>query len=167
MSQIDLMVNINCMADRFINKKDEKIPVSHLSLKRSKNLIVVAVILILLVLLFVAYSHIHYEKYPLHMPLKMVSRFGELRPDHFHMGLDISTNGKENLPVYAICDGYISRVKIEEGNTGKCLFVKQDDGIISVYGHLNQFSKELEEYVHQKQYKEHSCEQNIDFIISR
>ena len=101
-------------------------------LKGVRRLIVGIGILMLAILLFVFYTRIHYENYPLHMPLKMVSRFAELRPDHFHMGLDISTNGKENVPVYAICDGYISEVKIEETNTGKCLFVKQNDGIISV-----------------------------------
>ena len=35
-----------------------------------------------------------------------------------HMGLDIRTGGKENLPIYAIEEGYISRVKIEAGGYG-------------------------------------------------
>jgi Membrane proteins related to metalloendopeptidases len=155
------------MADRKVNKDVGNAPVRFLSFKRSKRIAFGTVIGVLTILLFVFYTRLHFENYPLHMALKMVSRFGELRPDHFHMGLDISTNGKENVPVYAICDGYISEVKVEESNTGKCLFVKQTDGIISVYGHLNLFSKELEQYVHQKQYKEHRWEQDIHFTIPR
>ena len=38
------------------------------------------------------------------------STFGENRDDHFHMGLDIKTNGKIGLEVLEVEDGYISRI---------------------------------------------------------
>ena len=38
------------------------------------------------------------------------SNFGEYRDDHFHMGLDIKTNGRTGYEVYAIENGFISRI---------------------------------------------------------
>ena len=40
---------------------------------------------------------------PLDIPIMLAGNFGECRPNHFHSGIDIKTNGVENLPVYAIC----------------------------------------------------------------
>lgn len=105
-----------------------------------------------------------FSGYPLHSAIKLVSHFGELRPDHFHMGLDISTNGKENDPVFAIKDGYVIRARIEEGGTGKCLFIQHNDGTVSVYGHLNHFFKALEQILHEKQYKEKKWQQDTLFM---
>ena len=34
--------------------------------------------------------------------------FGDLRTNHFHTGLDIRTDQREGLPVYASADGYIA-----------------------------------------------------------
>ena len=39
------------------------------------------------------------------------SNFGENRDDHFHMGVDIKTNGKIGMEVLAVEDGYISRLR--------------------------------------------------------
>ena len=38
---------------------------------------------------------------------------GDLRSDHFHAGIDIKTQGREGLPVYATGDGYISEVRVQ------------------------------------------------------
>jgi murein DD-endopeptidase MepM/ murein hydrolase activator NlpD len=53
-----------------------------------------------------------YFRSPLDIPLQLSGNFGELRPNHFHSGLDFKTTGKEGLPVYATGDGYVSRIKI-------------------------------------------------------
>ena len=45
-------------------------------------------------------------------PVELSAGFGDLRPNHFHMGIDIRTAGKENLPIYAIADGFVSRMKV-------------------------------------------------------
>ena len=52
------------------------------------------------------------------------SNFGENRDDHFHMGVDIKTNGKIGMEVLAVEDGYISRLRSNykgygEGNIPK------------------------------------------------
>ena len=47
----------------------------------------------------------HYFRHPLDIPMELAANFGELRPNHWHMGLDIRTNAKENYPVYAAAEG--------------------------------------------------------------
>ena len=42
-----------------------------------------------------------YFRNPLGIPMQLSGNFGELRPNHYHMGLDLKTQAKENLPVYA------------------------------------------------------------------
>ncbi len=55
---------------------------------------------------------VNYFRYPLDIPLKLNANFGEMRPNHFHMGLDLFTLRKENLPVYAPAEGWISKIKM-------------------------------------------------------
>ena len=47
------------------------------------------------------------------------SNFGENRDDHFHMGIDIKTRGTIGHEVYAIEDGYISRMVSNYNGYGK------------------------------------------------
>ena len=49
---------------------------------------------------------------PLKIPLVLSGTFGELRNNHFHAGIDIKTKGQSGLKVYAIADGYVSRIKV-------------------------------------------------------
>ncbi|MEP6684678.1 MAG: M23 family metallopeptidase, partial [Parafilimonas sp.] len=104
----------------------------------------------------------HYFRDPLNIPIQLASNFGELRPDHFHMGLDIRTQGRENLPVFATADGYISHIKIEKYGYGKAIYIKHPNGYTTVYGHLNSFYDALEKYLETKQYKEEKWEQDFD-----
>jgi hypothetical protein len=45
------------------------------------------------------------------IPIDLSANFGELRPSHWHMGLDIRTNQKKPL-VYAAAQGYIAKIGI-------------------------------------------------------
>ena len=85
---------------------------------------------------------------------------GELRSDHFHMGLDIKTYGRINLPVYASDDGYIERLRVSGTGYGKVLYLKHNEGYKSVYAHLNSFHKNIERYVTEYQYR------NEKFIVN-
>ena len=85
---------------------------------------------------------------------------GELRSDHFHMGLDIKTYGRINVPVYASDDGYIERVRVSGTGYGKALYLKHNDGYKSVYAHLNSFHKDIEKYVTENQYR------NEKFVVN-
>ena len=56
-----------------------------------------------------------YFRHPLNIPMELVANFGEIRTNHWHMGLDIRTQRRVNLPVFAAAEGYISRVSVEPG----------------------------------------------------
>ncbi|MEP6466352.1 MAG: peptidoglycan DD-metalloendopeptidase family protein [Parafilimonas sp.] len=104
----------------------------------------------------------HYFRDPLNIPIQLASNFGELRPDHFHMGLDIRTQSRENLPVFAVADGYISHIKIEKYGYGRAIYIKHPNGYTTVYGHLNSFYDALEKYLENKQYTDGKWEQDFD-----
>ena len=93
--------------------------------------------------------------------LTLVSTFGELRPDHFHSGLDFSGHGHTGDPVYAIDDGYISRIKVSADGYGNALYIIHPNGKKSVYGHLLRYAPDIQKFVEQKQYKRQEFEITI------
>ena len=90
---------------------------------------------------------------PLDIPIYLSATFGELRPNHLHAGLDIKTQGVEGKKVYAVADGYISRIGVSPYGYGNVLYITHYDGYTSVYAHLQRFSCEIAKYVKQYQYK--------------
>ena len=64
-----------------------------------------------------------YFRSPLDVPMQLSGNFGELRPNHFHAGFDLKTLQKEGLPVYAVADGYVSRIKISTFGNGKTIYI--------------------------------------------
>lgn len=95
---------------------------------------------------------------PLEIPLILSGTFGELRPNHFHAGLDIKTQQREGLNVLASADGYISRIRIAHWGYGKALYITHSNGYTTVYGHLQRFSDRIEAYIKKQQYKNESFE---------
>jgi murein DD-endopeptidase MepM/ murein hydrolase activator NlpD len=95
---------------------------------------------------------------PLDIPLLLSGTFGELRSNHFHSGLDIRTQQKEGLPVMAVDDGYISRIKISSFGYGKAIYINHPNGYTSVYGHLQKGMGVIEEYINKEHYKKQSFE---------
>lgn len=81
--------------------------------------------------------------WPLEKNYGISATFGESRSDHFHAGIDLSTNGDTGLPVLAIDAGQIYRMKVTKRGYGRALYIKHPDGLISVYGHLEGYSSEL------------------------
>ena len=98
---------------------------------------------------------------PLGIPISLVGNFGECRPNHFHSGIDIRTESKENYPVYAIADGFISKIKIEAGGFGNAIYITHANGYTSLYAHLNKFFPALEKFVREKQYATKSWAQEF------
>ncbi len=88
-----------------------------------------------------------YFRPPLGIELISSGTFGELRGNHFHSGLDIKTQGRKGLKVYAVADAHISRIKVSPYGFGKALYLRHPNGYTSVYAHLQKFSPEIEEYV--------------------
>ena len=85
---------------------------------------------------------------------------GELRGDHFHMGIDIKTFGKINLPVIASENGFIERLRVSGTGYGKAIYIKHEDGNKTVYAHLNKFNDKFEKYITDYQYR------NKKFIVN-
>jgi hypothetical protein len=90
---------------------------------------------------------------PLDIPISLAANFGEIRLNHYHMGLDIRTEHRENLPVYAAADGYVYRIKVEPFGFGQAIYIRHKNGFVSLYAHLNAFYPVLASYVKQKQYE--------------
>lgn len=90
---------------------------------------------------------------PLDIPIYLSATFGELRPNHLHAGIDIKTQGVEGKKVYAVADGYISRIGVSPYGYGNVLYITHYDGFTSVYAHLQRFSGEIARYVKEYQYK--------------
>jgi hypothetical protein len=84
---------------------------------------------------------------PLDIPLHLAGSFAEIRSNHFHSGLDLRTNEREGLQVFASGDGYVSRVKISPVGYGKAIYITHPEGYTTVYGHLQKFSPRLDSLV--------------------
>ncbi len=103
-----------------------------------------------------------YFRNPLNIPISLAGNFGELRPNHYHMGLDIRTNHRENLPVYAAADGYIAHIKVEPAGFGQAVYINHPNGYTTVYGHLNEFFPALAAYVKRQQYSQETWKIFLD-----
>ncbi|WP_051929474.1 M23 family metallopeptidase [Flavobacterium sp. 83] len=99
-----------------------------------------------------------YFNSPLDIPMQLSGNFGELRPNHFHAGFDLKTLQKEGLKVYAVADGYISRIKISTFGNGKAIYITHPNGYTSVYGHLQIANGLIEEYIKKAHYSLKSFE---------
>ena len=77
----------------------------------------------------------NYFRNPMNIPMDLSANFGELRSNHWHMGLDIRTQQRENLSVYAAAEGYVSRVKVEPGGFGRAIYITHPNGYTTLYAH--------------------------------
>lgn len=102
-----------------------------------------------------------YFRNPLNVPIELAGNFGELRPNHFHSGLDIKTQQRENLPVHAAADGYVSRIGVSHTGFGNVLYITHPNGYTTVYAHLNSFFPALQQYVKKQQYQAESWATDI------
>jgi hypothetical protein len=102
-----------------------------------------------------------YFKSPLNIPMQLVANFGELRANHWHMGLDIRTQQRENLPVHAAAAGYIARIAIEPFGFGRAIYINHPNGLTTLYAHLNDFAPAIEAWVKSQQYSQQSWEVDL------
>jgi len=94
-----------------------------------------------------------YYSVPVKIPVFLAGNFAELRPNHFHAGIDIKTQGRTGLPVLAAADGSISRIAISATGYGKVLYIDHPNGTTTVYGHLESFSPQIDDYIRKIQYE--------------
>lgn len=108
---------------------------------------------------------------PLAIEQFLSGSFCELRSTRFHTGIDIKTNTQIGSSVYAIEDGYVSRISVSPVGYGKVLYINHYNGLTSVYAHLNDFNTQIGAYVYKKQYEQKSFAVDLlpdtDFIKVR
>jgi len=97
-----------------------------------------------------------YFRSPVDFPIELAGSFAELRGSHFHSGIDIKTGGQSGRNVYAVADGFVSRIKVSPFGFGKALYIEHPNGYTSVYAHLSRFSGPMADYVKEMQYRKKS-----------
>lgn len=94
--------------------------------------------------------------------VRISGTFGELRSNHFHTGLDISSStGSIGQPIFAAADGFIDRIRVQESGYGNVLYLKHPNGYTTVYAHLDKFSSAVDKYVKEMQYKRERFEVDL------
>lgn len=88
------------------------------------------------------------------IPIELSGNFMELRNDHFHSGLDMRTEGREGIPVRAVADGWVSRIKISPYGYGKAVYIDHPDGHTTVYGHLQALTGSVGAACLEQQYRQ-------------
>ena len=95
----------------------------------------------------------NYYGAPVKIPVFLAGNFAELRPNHFHAGIDIKTQGRTGIPVFSAADGFVSRIAISPSGYGKVLYINHPNGTTTVYGHLEGFNPAIDEYIRNIQYE--------------
>lgn len=93
---------------------------------------------------------------PLKIAPSVSGSFGELRSNHFHSGIDLTTNQKTGYRVYASDKGYVSRIKVSPYGYGKAIYIDHEGGYTTVYAHLERYADKIDSLVKAEQYKTQS-----------
>ena len=101
-------------------------------------------------IIFCAFSQVDtfpkdFFRSPVNHQISLSGSFAELRPNHFHAGIDIRP-GKSKNYIYAVADGYVSRINIRPTSYGQALYIDHPNGYTSVYAHLSKYSAAVAEY---------------------
>lgn len=94
---------------------------------------------------------------PVTPPVSLSANFAEVRPNHFHAGVDIRMAGRKS-DIYATADGYISRIGVSPYGYGNVLYITHPGlgSTMTVYGHMREFRKDIQDYVKEQQYARRS-----------
>lgn len=102
-------------------------------------------------------------RWPTDASRRLTSSFAEERPDRFHAGIDFSTNGGVGYPIYAIDDGYLTRLKANFTGYGRVLYFRFAEDKIAVYGHLSKFRDSIENRLREEQKRQGTYEVELFF----
>lgn len=105
----------------------------------------------------------HFDSYsqfisPVEHNISLSGTFCELRTGHFHEGLDIRRGGGGVEYIRAVMDGVISLISVSSSGYGNMLVIEHSNGLSSLYGHLDHFNPDLEEYIRIYQYANRTFE---------
>ncbi|MEE1574207.1 MAG: M23 family metallopeptidase, partial [Candidatus Neomarinimicrobiota bacterium] len=126
----------------------------------------------LLVLLMLTNLHGQDYLWPVDLPRRISSNFGENRSRRFHAGIDVQTKGLKGFELKAIASGHIWRVRTSSSGYGRALYLKLDDGNIAVYAHLDRFSPILEDLIslEQERLNSYTIDKHFapgDFVVQK
>ena len=123
---------------------------------------------ILFITFFIFFSSLYFAQYnglgfiyPLDREVIITGNYGEIRPNHFHAGLDFSTDPSVNLPIKSVGDGYVSRIKISSVGYGRVLYITHPNGYVSVYAHQKKYVSKIDNFIRQKQLEQKKNELEI------
>ena len=110
----------------------------------------------ILIYLFISASYLLSNDYlwPTDASKTITTVFGEIRSYRFHAGIDVRTYGKNGDNLYAISDGYISRISISSKGYGKAIYLTLNDGNTALYAHLSDYNKKIDYLVKELQKQE-------------
>lgn len=101
---------------------------------------------------------------PVDIPAVLAGNFGELRPNHFHGGVDFKTQGRTGWDVHSADDGYISRISVSPWGYGRAVYVTHPaTGLVTVYGHLEAFTPDVDKVVKARQYELQQFSVDMEF----
>lgn len=104
-----------------------------------------------------------YFRSPLSNSVLLLSgTFGELRPNHFHAGIDIKA--KVGDPLFAAAEGYVAKIEIDKSGYGKALYIAHPNGFTTLYAHMNNFTPEIDQFVKQMQYAQKEFEMELELL---
>ena len=98
------------------------------------------------------------------MPLptvRVTGGYGEVRSNHVHAGVDLSTGGRVGLAVRAPLAGNIERVRTSGVGYGRSLYLRSGDGRLLVFGHLDAFAPAIATYADSAQRASGQYEQDL------
>lgn len=104
-----------------------------------------------------------YFRSPLGIPSQASGTFGELRSTHFHAGDDFRTQQRVGLPLFAVAEGYISRVRVQIGGGGNSVYITHPNGYTTAYLHMHEFTPAVAAKVRQAQYRDQRFDVDLEF----
>lgn len=123
--------------------------------------------IIVISLMFVSFSDEHKLPeanflFPMDIAPSVSGSFAELRSNHFHSGIDLSTQGKIGVPVKSMDAGKVSRIKVSSVGYGNAVYITHPNGYTTVYGHLDTYAPKIDSVITAQQYKNKTFE--IDYF---
>jgi len=109
-----------------------------------------SVVMIIISVLLCSFLWANNYGLPTYTTKRITGTFGECRINaqtyvkRFNIGLALSTNSIENTKIYAMNDGTVWKLVINDPIYGNVIYIKHPDGLATMYGNLNRFSPEYD-----------------------
>ena len=122
--------------------------------------------LIFIVLIFPVSNSLYSQNYknnfllPVKKEISLSGCFGDLRPNHFHAGIDFRVSGIGD-ELLSLDSGFVSRIKISANGYGNALYIDFPNGYTAVYAHLDKYNSEIEKYISGIREKDKTFEMDI------